>query len=226
MADRLHCLEIETGPDPVASFVWLHGLGASEYDFEPIVPMLRLPAEVPVRFVFPRAPDRPGTINHGMVMPAWYDILEMNIDRKVDETGVRESTAQVETLLAHERERGIPSERILLGGFSQGGAIAAFAGLRHEQPLGGVMILSAYLPLPEKLKEEAALANRATPVLQCHGEWDPVVPISLGEATAQLLRERGYGLTWKSYPCPHSVHPDEATFIGQWIVQVLSQAEK
>ncbi|MHC4935284.1 MAG: alpha/beta hydrolase [Planctomycetota bacterium] len=225
MAERLPCVEVETGPDPVASIVWLHGLGADGHDFEPIVPALRIPPELPIRFVFPHAPSMPVTINNGFVMPAWYDILEMSIERRVDEDGVRRSTELVETLLAHERERGIPSERIILGGFSQGGAIAAFAGLRHAHPLAGIMILSAYLPLPEKIAEEASIANRATPILQCHGEWDPVVPVGLGKGTAELLQERGYGLRWHGYAAPHTVHPDEATDIGRWIVEVLGRTE-
>ena len=226
MTDRLPCVEVATGPDPVSSVIWLHGLGADGHDFEPLVPYLGIPASHPIRFVFPHAPSRPVTINGGAVMPAWFDILEMQIERKIDEKGIIESTAQIETLLAYERERGIPSERTIIAGFSQGGVIAAYAGVRHEKPLAGIMVLSAFLPFPEKLAEEAALANRATPVLICHGEWDPVVPVALGETTATQLRERGYGVEYKSYPAPHTVHPEEVTHIGQWILQVLDAAER
>ncbi len=226
MADRLPCVEVETGPNPLSSVIWLHGLGADGHDFEPLVPYLGISADNPTRFVFPHAPSRPVTINGGAVMPAWYDILEVEIERKIDEAGILESAAQIETLLAHERERGIPSERIILAGFSQGGAMAAYVGLRHEKPLAGIMILSAYLPFPERLADEAAIANRATPVLICHGDWDPVVPVALGEATATQLRERGYGVEWKTYPAPHTVHPEEVTLIGRWIAQVFENAER
>ncbi len=224
MRARLPCVEIETGPDPTASVIWLHGLGADGHDFVPIVPFLGIPDELPIRFVFPHAPSQPVTINQGMVMPAWYDILEIAIDRRFDEEGIRASAELVRTLLAGERERGIGSERTILAGFSQGGAMAAFVGLRHENPLAGILILSAYLPLPELLAEEASIANRATPILCCHGEWDPVVPVALGEKTTQLLAERGYGVEWKTYPAQHSVHPEEIAHVGAWIARVLEES--
>lgn len=221
MQEKLDCVEIETGPDPIASIVWLHGLGADGHDFEPLVPYLGIPEDLPTRFVFPHAPSRPVTINHGMVMPAWYDILELSIERRVDEDGIAESAEQIRTLLDVERERGIDPEHTILAGFSQGGAMAAHVGLRHQDPLAGILILSAYLPFPDRLGAEAAIANRATPILQCHGEWDPVVPVSLGEATANTLRERGYGIEWRTYPAAHSVHPEEVSHIGAWIRRVL-----
>lgn len=225
MSELLPCVEVETGPNPVVSVIWLHGLGADGHDFEPLVPYLGIPPETPTRFVFPHAPSRPVTINQGMVMPAWYDILEMKIDREVDMEGVLESAAQVEALLAAERARGIPSERTILAGFSQGGAIAGYVGTRHRHPLAGIMMLSTYLLAPEKLVEEASIENRATPILVCHGEWDPVVPMTLGEKSVTALRERGYGVEWKTYPAPHTVHPEEVAHIGRWLRQVVEAAE-
>ncbi len=223
---RLPCVEVETGPNPQTAVIWLHGLGADGHDFEPVVPMFNLPDNLPIRFVFPHAPQRPVTINQGMVMPAWYDILEMAIERRIDEKGILESAAMIETLLAHEAERGIPPERTILAGFSQGGAMAGYVGVRHEKPLAGILMLSAYLPFPERLLEEAAIANRATPILICHGDWDPVVPVGLGQATCQVLRERGYGVDWKTYPIQHSVHPDEVELIGNWIVKVVEESSR
>jgi phospholipase/carboxylesterase len=225
MAERLPCVVVETGDEPTSCVVWLHGLGADGHDFEPLVPYLGLPDDLPTRFVFPHAPIRPVTINGGMEMRAWYDILDLSIDRDLDEEGILDSAARVRELLAAERERGIPSERTVLAGFSQGGAIAAFVGLRHDEPLAGVLVLSAYLPLEDRLSAEASIENRATPILICHGEWDPVVPIALGGRTARLLSERGYGVEWRTYPVPHSVHPEEVAHIGKWLVRVLRGAE-
>lgn len=225
MPRHLPPVEVETGPDPTSSIIWLHGLGADGHDFEPLVPYLSIPDDLAVRFVFPHAPERPVTINGGMRMRAWYDIAEPSIDRSVDEDGIRASAELVSRYLEREAERGIPSERTILAGFSQGGAMAAFVGLRHARPLAGILVLSAYLPLPETLAAEASIENRATPILQCHGEWDPIVPVSLGARTAKTLADRGYGIEWRTYPAPHSVHPEEVAHIGAWIARVLRDAE-
>ena len=218
--ELLQCVEIETGAEPTACVIWLHGLGADGHDFEPIVPELGLPADLPVRFVFPHAPTRPVTLNQGMVMRAWYDIdLEFNRDH--DEQGMRDSARQVEALIAAEKARGFPSERMVLAGFSQGGAVAYHVALRHAEPLAGILVLSAYLLLADRLTDEASEANKTTPILQCHGTFDPVVPIALGEASAKAVRQVGYDLTWKTYPAPHGVHPDEVRDIGNWLTERL-----
>ncbi|MFQ5653900.1 MAG: alpha/beta hydrolase [Planctomycetota bacterium] len=228
MSDRepLGAVEIETGAEAAASVIWLHGLGADGHDFEPIVPALELPRELPVRFVFPHAPKIPVTINGGLIMRAWYDITDVEIDRRVDEGGIRRSAALVEDLIAVEKERGFDSRQILLAGFSQGGAVALHVGLRHAEPLAGILALSTYLPLEETLEEEATAANRGIPILHCHGAWDPVVPLHLGERSARLLGERGYALEWKTYPTQHSVHPQEVEEIGAWLRRTLGAAEK
>lgn len=223
--ERVSALEsvvVETGPDPRAAVIWLHGLGADGHDFEPIVPYLELPSELPVRFVFPHASIRPVTINGGMRMRAWYDISGYDLDRGQDEAGMRESARLVTGVLAAEVARGFAADRIVLAGFSQGGAIAAHVALRHPERLAGLMILSAYLPLADSLAQEASAANRAIPILQCHGTWDPVVPAEIGRRTAEFLRDQGYSVVWHGYPAEHSVHPAEITEIGRWLRAVLA----
>jgi len=204
-----------------AAFVWLHGLGADGHDFEAIVPELNLPEDLSVRFVFPHAPVRPVTINGGAQMRAWYDITGREAMGGEDEKGIRSSARLIEDLVAAEKARGIPAERILLGGFSQGGAMSLHAGLRHAERLGGIMVLSAYLPLPAALEAEASPANRETPILQCHGTFDPLLPLRLGETTRRFLVERGYEVDWRTYPMPHAVHPQEIADIGAWTARVL-----
>ena len=200
------------------SVVWLHGLGADGHDFEPIVPELRLPADHGVRFVFPHAPQRAVTINGGMRMRAWYDIASPDLAAGEDEAGIRESAAIVERLLAAERERGIPAGRIVLAGFSQGGAIALHAGLRHAQRLAGIVALSAYLPLAQRLEGELGDANRDTPVFQAHGEQDPVVPLALARASHEHLARLRPAPEWHAYPMPHSVCAQEIDDLRAWLV--------
>ena len=220
--ELLQFVEIETGAEPTASVIWLHGLGADGHDFKPIVPELGLPADLPVRFVFPHAPPRPVTLNNGMVMRAWYDIIDLDVsNRDHDEQGVRDSARQVEALIAAEKARGFASERIVLAGFSQGGAIAYHVALRHAEPLAGLLVLSAYLLLADRLIDEASEANKPTPILQCHGTLDPMIPMAHGEASANAVRQAGYDLTWKTYPVPHGVHPDEVRDIGHWLTERL-----
>ena len=219
----LPCVELTPrGGKARASVIWLHGLGADGHDFEPIVPYLGLPDELGVRFVFPHAPRMPVTINTGLVMPSWYDIVEMDLERRHDEAGIRRSAAQIEELLAREVERGVPSECTVLAGFSQGGAMALHVGLRHSQRLAGLMALSCYLVLEETLASECHGANAATPIFQAHGSLDPVVPLTRGERCRDRLRELGHPVRWHLYPMEHQVHPDEITQIGHWLREVLA----
>jgi phospholipase/carboxylesterase len=188
-----------------ASVIWLHGLGADGHDFVPIVPELGLPASPAIRFVFPHAPVRPVTLNMGMRMRAWYDIKTLTAEGRADEEGIRASVALTGRYVAAERAAGIPSERIVLAGFSQGGAIALHAGLRHPEPLAGILALSAYLPLQATLEAELSEANRATPILMCHGIYDPVLPAQLGVMAREWLRTLGYAVEWHEYPMQHQV---------------------
>lgn len=213
----LETVEHLTGPAPRWSILWLHGLGADGNDFAPIVPELIRPGWPPLRFVFPHAPVRAVTVNNGVRMRAWYDIRNFDFDQRADETGVRESIAQVEALVAREVERGIPAERILLAGFSQGGAIALSAGLRREAALGGIVALSTYLPMAAATAAEATPAGLATPVFMAHGQLDPVVPQALGERSRDALQALGMRIDWRSYAMPHSVCAEEIRDLGDWL---------
>ncbi|ANM29542.1 carboxylesterase [Acidobacteria bacterium Mor1] len=222
MSDELlNCVEIEPARPAERTVLWLHGLGADGHDFEPIVPHLGMPEDLAVRFVFPHAPRIPVTINMGLIMPAWYDIREMDLRREHDMDGVRRSADQVRALIERERDRGVPPERIVLAGFSQGGAIALYLGLRFPERLAGIMALSTYL-VGENLAEEAAEANRSTPVFQAHGTHDPMVQVSRGEAARDALVAEGYSVDYRAYPMEHQVHPDEIHDIGEWLRKVLA----
>jgi phospholipase/carboxylesterase len=210
-------VEIATGPDPRGTVIWMHGLGADGWDFVPIVRELGLPPDLPLRFVFPHADERAVTINNGAVMRAWYDIVMMDLGRKADERGIRASHGQVEALIAREKARGVPAASIVLAGFSQGGVMALHAGLRHAEPLAGIMALSTYLALEDSLSTEASAANRATPILMAHGSADSVIPLSLADASRKALVARGYRVEWHAYPMPHSVCPEEVEAIAQWL---------
>ena len=221
----LETIEIETGKNPSASVIWMHGLGADGNDFVPIVNELELDGTPAIRFVFPHAPMRPVTINNGYVMRAWYDVSFGDLEgqsRLADERGVRESQAHITALIEREARRGIAAQDIVLAGFSQGGAIALQTGLRHPQKLAGVMALSAYLPLAESLLQEAAPANKTTPVFMAHGTYDPVVPLMMGAGSMTLLTGLGYAVEWRQYPMPHSVCPEEIQDIGAWLRRVLN----
>ncbi len=213
----LDCVEIEPRGPARHAVVWLHGLGADGHDFEPIVPYLEIPQEAAVRFVFPHAPRIPVTINLGMVMPAWYDITEMDLRRRHDEAGIARSADQVRALLARENERGVPDERIVLAGFSQGGAIALHAGLRHPRRLAGILALSTYLVGDETLEAERSAVNADVPLFQAHGQFDPMVPIDRGEAARDRLTALGYAIDWHVYAMQHEVHPDEVRDVGAWL---------
>ncbi len=220
MAEYLEAIEVETAKNPSASIIWMHGLGADGNDFAPIVPALQLP-EAPVRFVFPHAPIRPVTINGGMRMRAWYDISDGAI-RREDEEGVRASQVLVEALIAREKERGTQANRLVLAGFSQGGAIALQTGLRHAERIAGIMALSTYLPIAEKFAAEASAANRGVPIFMAHGSVDPVIPLARAEQSRGLLRSLGYPVEWREYPMPHSVCAEEVNDISAWLGKVLA----
>jgi phospholipase/carboxylesterase len=218
---ELETIEVETGSAPSAAVIWLHGLGADGNDFVPVVKELRLPSQLHIRFLFPHAPMMPVTINNGYVMRAWYDVTYDGLDRRPDARGIVASQAAIGALLAREKARGIASERIVLAGFSQGGAITLQAGLRYSETLAGLMVLSSYLPLPETLAAEAAPANAQTPIFMAHGTDDPVIDIELGQRSRALLAEQGYRVEWHEYPMPHSVCLEEIQDISRWLQQVL-----
>jgi len=213
----LDCVERTTGPAPAWSILWLHGLGADGHDFEPIVPELLRPGWPALRFVFPHAPVRPVTLNNGLPMRAWYDLKNLDLDQRADETGVRQSIAQVEALIARENERGVPSERIVLAGFSQGGAIALAAGVRREAPLAALVGLSTYLPMGSTTAAEATPQGLRTPVFMAHGSHDPVVPEGFGARSRDQLRALGVAVDWHSYPMPHSVCAEEVRDLADWL---------
>jgi phospholipase/carboxylesterase len=216
MTTHFDGVEIETGPHPAWSVIWLHGLGADGHDFEPIVPELVEDGWPAVRFVFPHAPVRAVTINGGVRMRAWYDILGLEIAQRQDERGVRESIGFVRDLVARENARGIATNRIFLVGFSQGGAIALAAGLRHPDALAGVAALSTYLPIAESSAAERADANRSLPIFMAHGSLDPVVGHALGLMSRGYLEQLGYVVEWHSYPMPHSVSAEEIGDLARW----------
>ena len=216
----LDTIEIETGAKPGAAVIWLHGLGADGRDFEPIVPELRLPAAKPVRFVFPNAPHRPVTINMGMRMPAWYDILQLGGGAE-DEAGIRESQSALEKLIELQKRDGIPARRIVLAGFSQGGAIVLQTALRHAERLAGVLALSTYLPLRDKLAAEKHAMNAGLPIFMAHGSFDPMIPVPRAAQSRDALQALGYAVEWREYPMPHSVCPEEIGDIAQFLLRVL-----
>ena len=220
----LETVELETAPDPRAAVIWLHGLGADGNDFAPIVPELGLAESPAIRFVFPHAPMMPVTINNGYVMRAWYDVSYGNLEgrtKQPDEKGVRASQAAIEQLIARENARGVPSQNIVIAGFSQGGAIALQTGLRYGERLAGIMALSTYLPLAETLPAEAAAANRSIPVFYAHGSEDQVIPIAMAETSCRVLGANGYSVEWHRYTMQHSVCIEEIRDMGAWLAQVL-----
>jgi len=220
MTQPLETIELETGARPDAAVIWLHGLGADGRDFEPVVPELRLPARLSVRFVFPHAPVRPVTINQGMRMRAWYDIVQLGGGGE-DEAGIRASQQQLEGLIGREGARGIAPQRVVLAGFSQGGAIALQTALRFRERLAGTLALSTYLPLAAKLAGERSAANQEAPIFMAHGTQDPMIPIDRAERSRDALEKLGYRIEWREYAMPHSVCAQEISDIAAWLTQIL-----
>ena len=219
--EYLSTIEIDPDTPAKASIIWLHGLGADGNDFVPIVSELELPDDMGVRFVFPNAPEMPVTINNGYVMPAWYDILSEDFFRKEDEEGIRNSATRIEDLIRHEIDRGIPAYRIILAGFSQGGAIALHTGLRYRKQLAGIMALSTYLPLADTLSMERVSENDNVPVMMAHGLYDPVVPFSVAQRSSEQLRTQGYDVELHEFEMEHTVCSAEIKAISDWIRKVL-----
>lgn len=217
MNSTLPFVEVLHGNKPDALVVWLHGLGDSGNGFAPIVPELKLPSNLSVRFVFPHAPVRPVTINNGMQMRAWYDIKSLDFENRADSEGVKDSAAQVKSLIEEEIEKGMPPERIILAGFSQGGVIAYQLGLRFEQKLGGILALSTYLCQPELLEQQRHPANQNTDILIAHGLYDEVIPCALGKAAFERIEALGYPVQWRDYPMQHNVCMEEIQDVSQWL---------
>ena len=217
----LEAVELETAPSPTGAVIWMHGLGADGYDFVDIVPALARP-ETPLRFVFPHAPMQAVTINHGMVMRAWYDIHDTPGARREDEAGVRASAARIEALIARERARGVAAERVVLAGFSQGGAMALHTGLRHPERLAGILALSCSLPLAEHLATEASAASHTVPIFMAHGSDDAVVPLARARQARDVLAALGYRVQWREYAMPHAVCDAEVRDIAAWLGAVLA----
>lgn len=222
----LDAVEINPPGPARAAILWLHGLGADGHDFEPLIPQLGIVEELGVRVILPHAPRRAVTINGGMVMPAWYDILGPDFRAGQDNAGIRNSELQLRALIGREISRGIAPERILLAGFSQGGAVVLHTGLRYPRPLAGILVLSAYLPLAETLQAEAAAANSTVPLMMAHGTQDPVVPLPLAAQSRDLLQQQGYAVAWHTYAMAHAVCPEELQAIRAWLQDHLAPATR
>ncbi len=214
-------VEVETAPNPIASVILLHGLGADGHDFEAVVPELRLPRDLAVRFVFPHAPLRPVTVNAGFVMRAWYDILLDADDFRENFQHIRESQEIVHVFIKRELDRGVPESQILLAGFSQGGAIALYTGLRYPRRLAGLLILSGYLPVPSRLAQECHDANRDVPIFMAHGEADPIIRLARASESREHLQHHGYVVDWRTYPMAHGVCAAELVDIADWLIRLL-----
>jgi phospholipase/carboxylesterase len=221
MTTRLPGIEINPQTSAVGSVIWLHGLGADGGDFAPLVPELQLPEHLPVRFIFPHAPKIPVTINNRYVMPAWYDILSLAVERHADTAGIDESAKKIHALIEHEKERGIPANKIILAGFSQGAVMALTAGLTYPERLGGIIALSGYLPYHDEVLQKTPLANQSIPIFLAHGTNDTVVPYSLGEIVLHLLQKNHYSVDWHAYQMAHSVCADEIRDIAHFIERVI-----
>ena len=214
----MEAIEIQTASKPAASIIWLHGLGADGHDFEPIVPELKLAK--PVRFVFPHAPVRPVTINQGMRMRAWYDILQFGGGPE-DDAGIRASQRLAEELISKEKKKGLPAEKIVMAGFSQGGAIALQTALRYPERLAGVLALSAYLPQAASLQSERSPANQGIPIFMAHGRYDDIIPPRRADESRKLLEAAGYRVEWHEYPMPHSVCAEEIADIAAFLARIV-----
>ncbi|MCW9029476.1 MAG: alpha/beta hydrolase [Kangiella sp.] len=223
MSELLPCVTVEPSSAHQATVIWLHGLGADGHDFEPIVPELKLPEELGVKFIFPHAPVIPVTINGGYQMRAWYDIRNADLSQREDEAGVRQSGEQVEQLIRHEIEQGIATDRIILAGFSQGGAIALHLATRLNHKLAGIVALSTYLTIPDKLADEKSDSNLNTPIFMAHGQQDPVVPIQRGQYSAKVLEENGFTVQWSDFPMQHAVCLEEIQALGSYMQERFTE---
>ena len=221
MSTLLQTIEKETGPHPAVSIIWMHGLGADANDFVPMLHELDLAGLPAIRFIFPNAETMPATVNGGYVTRAWYDIVATDLGRQEDEAGLRASQAKVEALIARENARGVPSERIILAGFSQGCAMTLQTGLRQKSKLAGLMCLSGYVPIAAKAAVEHTPESKATPIFMVHGRMDPVIPIARALASRDLLQQWGYSVEWHDYPMPHSLCAEEVDHISAWLKRVL-----
>jgi phospholipase/carboxylesterase len=222
--ELLECIERQTGPNPDAAVIWMHGLGADGNDFVPVVNEMRLPPSAAIRFVFPHAPVRPVTLNNGFRMRAWYDLSAGDVTNRADLDGVRGSQAQIDALIAREKTRGIAARRIVLAGFSQGGVIALHTGVRYPERLAGIVALSTYVVQPEKLASEGTAANRDVPIFMAHGTYDPMIRLDWGDASRKALVAAGYNVEWHTYPMQHSVVMEEIDAIKAFLVKVLAPA--
>jgi len=218
---ELQTVEIETGPHPGASVIWMHGLGADAHDFESAVPMLHLDSGRPVRFVFPNAPVRPVTINGGMPMRAWFDLVAATRDAPEDEAGIRASATAIEALMRREQERGVAAHRMVLAGFSMGGAMALFTALRYPEKLAGVVALSTYLPIASVVAAEVSAANASLPIFMGHGQSDDVVSFHFARKSRQRLHGMGYEVEWHEYPMAHAVIPEELQHVKQFLDRII-----
>ncbi len=221
-SELLDCIEINPSGPPTTTIIWLHGLGADGHDFEAIVPELRLPESLAVRYVFPHAPERSITINAGLRMRAWFDILDLKHRAdSVDMDQFRESGDMLKALINNELKSGMPSDRILLAGFSQGGAIVLYMGLQYQKQLAGILAMSMHLPTIHNLATELGSANRKIPIMMAHGQMDPVIPVTKAIETRQELTRMGYAVSWHEYPMQHTVCADEIQAIRSWLLQIL-----
>lgn len=219
----LEFIEIDPATDPAYSVIWLHGLGADGHDFEAIVPELKMPDSVPIRYIFPHAPMRPITVNMGMVMRGWYDIVDQDLSYDVDYKGIEASAALLTHLIQAEMDAGMPSERILLAGFSQGGVIVLHAGLRFTAPLAGILALSTYCPTLTALESAQGAANQRTPIMLAHGRHDPLIPVTLGQMARDGLVDLNYDVQWYDYPIQHEVCLEEIQQIRGWMLELFKR---
>lgn len=219
----LSCVEVNPKAAPVASIIWLHGLGADGHDFADIVPQLHLSEALPLRFVFPHAPVQPVTLNGGYPMRSWYDIYGLSIDTQEDEKGIRASAELINALIEQEVEQGIPTDRIVLAGFSQGGAMALYCGLRFPEKLAGILALSTYLPLAGTIQAEGRIANKSIPIFMAHGDNDNVIHISLAQLSLNFLQAANYNVDFKTYPIGHSVCEQEINAISSWLNNLFNK---
>lgn len=219
----LDCIEVNPSGKPAATIIWLHGLGADGHDFEAIVPELRLPDSLPVRFVFPHAPERAVTVNAGMIMRAWFDLIDLNLDaNSADKEQFSESVEMLEALIENELRSGLASDRIVLAGFSQGGAIALHTGLHFPKRLAGILAMSMHLPTIRDRSAALSPANQEVPIMMAHGQMDPLIPLARAIETRQELIRLGYAVSWHEYPIQHSVCAEEVADIRAWLLGVLT----